>query len=349
MAEPTSAPVVAAPSSAACVPAGPPHVVAPSALLGAGVEARSFGNDVALGFAPNEQQAIAVHIDPESLSASETTTVRAAGPIRRVTPITTKKGRLAAAVDVEKKGDRLQGRRTLVLDPPLQIGAAKGYLGWSGTGGGITGKLWPLDGDGEVEALRGAVSSRTSEAADTVAIAFRRAGALWLGAADRTNGLAPKRELSRIPGLGAGIGSPTIAANNDTVLAAWADRASADDPWRLRWVRFKADHEPGNPETFTPPPGGNGEQAMSPAVSALPGGRFLLVWTEGPTAAHGVRALTLSADGEPIGAPLVISSEGGNAGQGQGAVGAGGRGLVAFLESDANGFKVVATPIVCPP
>jgi len=97
-----------------------------------------------------------------------------------------------------------------------------------------------------------------------------------------------------------------------------------------------------------PPAGGQGEQAMSPGVAAVPGGRFLLVWTEGPAARHDVRALTLSREGQPLGPPLVISNRGINAGQGQASVTAAQRGLVAFLESaGGGGFAVVATPISC--
>lgn len=353
----TAEPAASAPSPAAtpiataCVASGPPHVVAPSALLAAGVEARALGSDVALGFAPSEEQAIAVRVDPVSLSASDTASIHASGPIRRVTPYVTKQGGLAAAVDFDQAGDRLKGRRTIPTDPPLQmgqIGADNGRLVWSRPGGAIKGKLWALDGEGEVEALRGTVWERMPDRPDAILVAFRRAGAVWFGSADMRSGMSSKRDLVRIPGLGAGMGSPAIAVSGGNVLAAWADRASADDPWRLRWVRFKADEPPANPDTFTPPKGGKGGQAMSPAVAALPAGRFLLVWTEGPASAHEVRALTLSADGIPIGEPLAISKEGVNAGQGQAAVGPDGRGLVAFLASDANGFQVLSTPIVCP-
>jgi hypothetical protein len=88
---------------------------------------------------------------------------------------------------------------------------------------------------------------------------------------------------------------------------------------------------------------------MSPAVTAVPGGRFLLVWTDGPASRHDVRALTLSHDGVPLGKPLDISNRSTNAGQGQAAVNAARQGLVAFLESADNGFRVVARAITCAP
>lgn len=86
---------------------------------------------------------------------------------------------------------------------------------------------------------------------------------------------------------------------------------------------------------------------MSPSIAPLPGGRFLLVWTEGPASGHDVRALTVSSDGTAVGAPLAVSTPGGNAGQGQAAVTASGEGAVGFLSASGERFEVAATPIDC--
>jgi len=112
-------------------------------------------------------------------------------------------------------------------------------------------------------------------------------------------------------------------------------------------VRFQAGQSSGPATAFAPPAGGKGEQTMSPGLAALPGGRFLLVWTEGPQSGHDVRALTLGPDGAPIGPPLTISTPGVNAGQGQAAVTESGAGVVAFLQTGGSGFEVVATPVSC--
>jgi hypothetical protein len=336
----------AAASTSPCKVAGKPRVVAPSAIVPAGIEVRSIGNDVALGFAPNEHQATAVRIDASSLATSSTTDAQSSEAVRRVVPLASSDGALTIATDVDREGDALQGRRTVPLDPPLEIGAAGGDLVWARSGGGAGGKLWPIEGGGNVEALRGATDL---DSAGSVAIALRHAGAIWMGAAEGHDTLAPRGALSRATGSGTAVGSPAVAMNDGVVVVAWADRASQDDPWRLRWVRFKAGEVPGEPGTFTPPAGGRGEQAMSPGLAAVPGGRFLLVWTEGPATRHDVRALTLSRDGEPIGKPLDISRKSVNAGQGQVAVNSARQGLVAYLESSGDGFQVVATPISCGP
>ena len=350
--KPTAAPPIAASPTAAagplapCTVSGGPHVIGPSATVTAGVELARLGDDLALAFAPSDHEAIGVRLEAASLSAIATVKTHSRDIVRRVTPLTNAKGGLSLAVDTDRKNDRLQGRRTVPAEPPVQLGATDGHVGWSRVGGSPAGELWPLDEGGNVESLRGSAEN-TGERA--LALAFRRGSAVWMGVATGAKALAPKGDLSRVEGLGTAVGSPAIALSAGGVMVAWSDRASSDEPWRLRWTRFDAGSTPSVPETFTPPAGGKGEQAMSPSLAALPGGRFLFVWTEGPASGHDVRALTFGPDGKPIGAPLVISNAGVNAGQGQAAVTATGQGVVAFLESGGNGFQVVATPIACGP
>jgi hypothetical protein len=344
--KPTTPPAVQLP----CVVTGQPHTLASSATIGAGVEVRPFGNDVALGFAGDDHRAFALRIDPTSLNVSASVDAPSGEIIRRVVPVLATpdpsgRGPLAPAIDVDASGDALQGRRTLPLPSPLELGASGGSLWWAHPGGAAAGKLWAIEGEGNVEALRGAVESNGDTT--TTAIGLRHAGAVWLGTATGRSDLAPRGGLARVDGLGGGVGQPALAISDGVVLTAWADRATASDPWRLRWVRFKAGDTPGTPGTFVPPAGGQGEQAMSPGLTAVPGGRFLLVWTEGPPTRRDVRALTLSRDGQPLGPALVISNPGINAGQGQAAVTTTQRGLVSFLESASGGFAVVATPIAC--
>jgi hypothetical protein len=137
--------------------------------------------------------------------------------------------------------------------------------------------------------------------------------------------------------------------NDGVVLAAWADRTTSNDPWMLRWVSFKGGEKPGEARVFTIPPGGSGGQAMSPSITSVPGGRFLLLWTEGPAASHQVRGLTLRADGTAVGDAFAVSPDGVNAGQAQAAVTSSGKGVVAFLASKGHSFELVATALSCTP
>jgi hypothetical protein len=346
---PTAQPTSSAPSRPAppterspCTLAGSPKVLAPSAIINAGIEVRAVGAEIALGFASGDHQAVLMRLDPSSLSASDPVVVESADPVRRVTPFVGRSGRLGVAVDADRGADPLQGRRTLAVDPPVQMGVAHGQLAWAHYKRGIGGALWPVAGD--VDAIRGVRSDTDSS---NVTVALRSAGSVWVGTAQGAGRLTPKGDLVRVASLGPSVGSPAIASTGGGVLVTWADRTSSDGPWQLRWAHFKVGESP-EPHTFTPPPGGKGEQAMSPGVAVVPGGGFLLVWTEGPASAHEVRAVTLLADGSPVGRALDVSTGGTNAGQGQAAIAAGGRGVVAFLESNGDGFRVVATPIACP-
>lgn len=334
----------------ACTVAAPAHVVAATAMVASGVEVRPFGDEIALGFAPTDHEAKVMRIDPVSLAPTGGSTGRASDPIRRVRPVVAPKDSLGVAVDADRKRDKVHGRRTLPLDPPLQAGAFGADLVWTRAGGPPAGKLWSLaslGGADEIDALRAASEGAPGDT--TTAIAFRKGNAILVGVATGYRSLSAKGELSRIEGLGTAIGSPAVAVSEGVVVVAWADRPSSDVPWRLRMVRMKAGDAAGEPRTFSPPPGGPGNHVMSPSLASVPGGRFLLVWTEGPTSHQRVRGITLSASGEPVGKALEISNEARNSGQGQAAVTAaeGAKGVVGFLQATDDGFEVAAAPIRC--
>jgi hypothetical protein len=327
-------------------------------LIAAGLEVRPLGNDVGVGFAASDRGATALRLDAASLTVEATATQRPKGTIRRVTPFTSSGGTLEVAVDLDaKKGALLRGRSTLALDPPIQIGTMDerpspitGHdtrvLAWARPGERLGGALWPLDGDGDVDAVHAA--SQFVNHATTMAITFRQGPAVYVGMAGGNAPLTAQGDLHRLAGLGPVVGSPAVAIQDGIAVVAWADRPSSDEPWRLRWVRFRAGLAPGEAMTFTPPPGGKGEQAMAPSIVAVRGGRFLLVWTEGPQAQHDVRALTLAEDGRPVGGPLDISASSANAGQAQAAVTDSGRAVVAFFELTDAGFDIAATSVTCP-
>jgi len=314
-------------------------------LVAAGVEVRALADDVALAFASSEHQAQALRVDLGTLAVSSSVTARSKTTIGRVTPTLSAKGALRPVIDNDRKADALRGRRTIPIPSSVQVGESGGDLVWARPGGGPSGTLWPLDAASQIDAVR--ASSEGSGEDYTTAIAFRSGGSIEVGLAGGRDSLTAKGELAKFVGLGPAVGAPAIAVNDGVVFVAWADRPSADVPWRLRWVRFRSGDAPEKPKIFTPPGAGAGDQAMSPSITAVPGKRFLLVWTEGLPSQHEVRAVTLSEDGAPLGAPLVLSTAGVNAGQGQAAVTAAGRGVVAFLESSEDHFKLAVAPIAC--
>jgi len=313
-----------------CALSGAPRTVAPKALVPSGVEVTRLGSQIALGFATGPKEGVLELLDPSSGASASSLHLPAHDPIRRVLAFGEDKPQ--AALDSDRKGDRIQGRRTLRANPPIDLGAMDGGLVWAahGTDKGI--KLWSLASDGPVEAIRGE------------ALPDNKGFAVFLSAFGG-NPPAPLGPLLRVDGLGPQIGSPAIAASGDKVMVTWADRAGTSDPWGLRYAVIHVGDEAIHAQSFTLPPGGLGEQGMSPGLSALSGGRFLLLWTEGQVSSHQVRGAVF--DGSQARGAFNASAEGVNAGQGQGAVLPDGHGVVAFLAGSGKSFEVVATPITC--
>jgi hypothetical protein len=334
----TTAPVAPA-RPMECTTAGSPRTVAPKALVGSGVEVTDVGGKVALGFAAAPKEATLEIVDPQTTASLGSLHLPENAKVRRVVALDDKK----MAVDLDRKGDPLQGRRTLRAATPIDLGATEDGLAWAPLASDKSVKLWPLpSADQPVESLRGEPLPNAAG----FAIAFRHAGAIWFGAFGGTPP-APLGSLLHVDGLGPKIGSPAVAASGDRMMVAWADRATKDDPWSVRYAFFRPSDATAQSKTFSLG-GGAPERAMSPSLAPLGGGRFLFVWTGCPEGvACQVRGVVFNADGTTT-APFTASSEDVNAGQGQAAVLADGRGVVAFLAATGkHSFEVHATPIHC--
>jgi len=130
-------------------------------------------------------------------------------------------------------------------------------------------------------------------------------------------------------------------------MIAWSDRAQPTETWHLRTASFKIGDVEAQPHAFNAPAGGLGEQTMSPDLTSLGNGRFLLLWTEGTTA-HQVRGAVLEEGS--VTSAFAVSPDGVDSGQGQAAVLDDGRGVAAYLSSTSPGFyEAVAAPLKCAP
>jgi hypothetical protein len=285
---------------------------------------------------------MAVELDPQTLAVSNTAKAHSPAAIKRVLPDPAS-GKLAALAEAEPFPGAIQLRRA--VDATIDLGVVDTDFVVVQHGKDTYSKLWALEGDGQPEAARAVPIVKAGQTG--YAIAYRRQGAIWLGAAF---GDPPslRGQLARIAGLGPALGSPALAAIKDTVLVAWADKPAGAETWGIRWLRWTAGEAASEPQTFTLPGGGLGENAMSPALASIGTGRFLFMWTEGPVSGHQVRAQTLDLTGAPLGDAMTMSDESVNAGQAQGAVLPDGHGVVAFLATRAKGFELVVTPVVCP-
>lgn len=324
-----------------CALAGEAHVVSPRAFGQAGVEAVPVPGAIAIGFAVDPRNGTAVTVDPASIGITATVKARAlGGDARRMSPILDR-GKLVLVPGVDKKFDKLLGRRVVGTTPAIDVGVAEGSLVWAPRDQNGWAKLFPIEGEGVVDAIRAVPLGSTKG----IAVALRRGNAVYVGAAKGDAVLAPEGSLARIAGLGQ-VGSPSITTSGDSIIVAWSDRASAQEPWQVRWTKLSAGGSPDAPKQLTLPEGGLGTQAMSPSVAGLGGGRFVIAWSEG-TPTHQVRAITLNADGSSSGAAMALSAAGVNAGQPQVAIGADGRGVVAFLAAKGKAYEVHATPVAC--
>lgn len=328
-----------------CTLVGEDKVLAPRALVSAGVEAVALDGKLVVGFAPTPGNGNALALDPSSLAVSSTVKGRGpSGEVKRVTPALVN-AKLVALVDGERKGDKIASRRAVATGIPIDLGVAEGAIVWASHNKDGWAKVVGLDdGAGPVEALRAVPLSSSQKG---VAFVYRRDGAIFFGAATGEGKLDMAGTVAKVPGLGGQVGSPALATSDDQLVVAWADRAEATGPWKVRWTRMPVGGAASEATTFELPAGGLGEQAMSPAVAGLGKGRFVLAWTEGPVSKHQVRALTIDETGKPMGEPLTISPASVNAGQPQVAVGPDGRGLVAFLGAKGKGYELRAASIRC--
>lgn len=326
-------------ASVACKLEGAQVSLAEKAVVSAGAEVLAKDDVLAVGFAKGPKEGEMIKLG-EGLAPSPPVKLRMGDPLRRVQPVL-RRGRLELAVEIDRKVSGLSSRRVVAFDPPFDVGVNERGLGYGPHGKGTTKDLFALEGEGAVEALRVApVPGKKG-----VAVAFRRSGAVHAGVAEGDD-LAPRGTLQRVAGLGAQVGSPTIAVSGESYLVAFADRAAADAPWLLRTFGGKVGSDAAPAKTFEVPKGGPGGGVISPSLAPIDGG-FLLVWTEGPENAHQVRAQALDLDGNPSGEPMGISTAGVNAGQGRAAVNAAGRGVVVYFASKESGFELVGAKIAC--
>jgi hypothetical protein len=200
------------------------------------VEARAFGADLAVGYAASDTEGVVLRLDPTSLSILATVTGTSKSAIRRVSPVVSPGGAIGIAVDTDRKNDVLRSRRTVSVDPPLQIGASASNLVWAQRiGGPVAGKLWPIDGQGDVDSIRSAASDIAGD--PTLALVFRRKNVVGVGSVRVGDAPAPKGPLTYFNGLGPNVGAPAVAVIDGAILTAWADRAGPEAPWSLRVVR----------------------------------------------------------------------------------------------------------------
>jgi GYF domain 2 len=327
--------------SGQCLLTHPAERLAPSIVISIPplVAAVPKSRKLAVGLAESAESALGITIDPQSLAVERVFSRRATHSLTGVVPLT-HGAKLGFAVD--DSGASLSDARTLDTQPPVTLGITD--AGFARTvSGGAPEVIWPGVSRERVTDVRVATAASGDHA-----VTFRQGGQSgkvmvgWVGPHGEK-----KSELQAVEPQGHYVGTPVVGANDRAILVAFAARSEKDAYWGVQIVASALGSLPQRSQAFPIPPGGPGIETMSPAVVGMPGGRWMLQWTEGSRGEHVVRVQVLGADLNPIGDAVTVSAKDANAGQGVIWV-HGKNALSLYLVSTRKGHELWGAALKCP-
>jgi hypothetical protein len=281
--------------------------VAEDAYLGVPpLGAPGLDGELLLGFAASPKQAMGLRVRLDDSRVERDFERSTRNGILGVVPGVVE-GKRLFWVDVS--GGSLQGLRTISASRPFAIGLQGGRLVHRSPSG-----LTPIWNDLPSEDL---TTPRVASTSDRHAIVTRLGGVSgsivtgWLDAEGTS-----ASPMFTVKTDDREVGTPGVALGESDALITFAARREADDEWGVRLALLRTAPISVDARRFTPPAGGPGGPAISPAAATLPEGHFLLVWTEGPSGKRDVRAQVVTNDLAPRGDPITLSPPGANAGQG---------------------------------
>jgi hypothetical protein len=291
---------------------------------------------LAVGYARSSTEAVGLEIDPTRGTVKESFSRKASGNIARVFPTP---GRDEGFVVTLEEQGPLRSAVHLAAPDSLVVGLADGAVVAAERADAQATPLWPVSGDEELEALRVAAAGEQGHA-----LVFRRGKVIWGGWMGPAR--APIGQLTTIAGSGGPVGKPSISWNGREIAVIFADRPAGGSRWEIRAGRARTGAIPTTTEVIPLPDGGPGGDAFAPDIAALPDGRWLLVWTEGPPGSRAMRAQTLASDFTPAGDPIALSPPAGNFGQGILGVAGSYVGAV-FLSKPASTYELWGVVLQC--
>ena len=260
-----------------------------------------------VGFAASPNEGVGIEVDLSSLSTKERFKEQSPARLTGVVPFT-QNG--PARFQLDSTDDALKFARSVDAKPSFAIGVSE--ENFARQSGGSTSIIWPGGGSQRM------TEPRIADYPDFGhVVTFRQGGQSgkirvgWL----KQDG-ARASDLGVVEVSASHVGTPMVAANGREALVAFAAKATPDSYWRVYFSRSEPGKPPGPAAGFRIPPGGPGAEAISPGATGVPGGRWLVQWTEGSSGNRVVRLQTLAYDLIPVGDPIDVSPEGANAGQG---------------------------------
>ncbi len=293
-----------------------------------------------VGFAETRLIANALVVDAETLALRSKKNERARAPIVGVVPIV-KDGGVSLAIDVEDP--RIRFGRTIDGSSQFRIGiGADGFVRQRENG--PIASLWKADAKAE------STVARVDGSPDLGLFVTVRRGGLagslfggWLSADGSS-----RSELAQVAVTGAQVGTPTAAVGAGSVVMAAAVRASDDASWDVHLGKASSPKLPERLSALSLARASDDVQRMSPAIAALPGGRWLLQWTERESdqTRYVVRVAVLDADLRAAGDPITVSPPEADSGQGELWV-RGDRAVSLHLVKTTSGHELMATRLEC--
>ena len=290
-----------------CVSERPAKKLANSIYLAVPPAVGPTGDKSAVGFASSPKEGVGIEVDLATLAVKKRFKQRSPNRLTGVVPLS-RSGPIRFQLD--STDDALSFARSVDAKPSFAIGARGDDF--ARQVGGQTKVIWPGGGGERLTAPRLASRERFGHA-----VTFRQGGQRgkirvgWL-----SDEGAKASDLGTVDVSASNVGTPTVALNDREGLVAFAAKATPDSYWRVYFSRVAPGAGPGPAAGFRIPPGGPGAAAISPSATGLPGGRWLVQWTEGSSGNRVVRLQTLAHDLIPVGDPIDVSPEGANAGQG---------------------------------
>jgi hypothetical protein len=325
-----------------CLMLRAPALVAPSAESKIPFEAVAYQDKLAVGYGQSPSEPRGLLFDPATGVAEITHRPALAGDapeLSRVVPIV--QGADVNFAETLEQDRGVSGAVFVSTGEPFVVGFTSDKVVKLDKPGADPSDLWDL------AAARGRPDALTVTPSPAgYAVSYRYADQIHVGV------LKPDRSVAHaaavVAGSGGIVGKPSVALNGEEVSVVFADKPNAPNaPIELRWARGTL----GTPLTVANivelPAGGPGGDAMAPAIAALAGGRWLLMWTEGQRSGQKtLRAQTYDRKYRPVGDALRVSPATGSFGQGTvGAVTA--RAVVLFLQATGGGYEMWGTVLQC--
>ncbi|MCA9645167.1 MAG: DUF4339 domain-containing protein [Polyangiaceae bacterium] len=321
-------------SKGPCKVAVEPKKLLDSAYLGVAPRAIAISAEkVTLGLAKDSKVALGLDVSLGDLSTQQAFEERAPGKVVAVTP--TPDHRFLVTHDRQKRDGAVE------FSSGMTIGARGSRL--EVVRNGKATELGTLPSD---EVTTPSVE-RAQDSGKSYALVLRsggQEGKLVFGWLDGEGAL--KGTLGAVSMQDAFLGTPSVTTSDANALITVATRPTADAYWGITLASAALHQPPKSSKSFTPPPGGPGGEAISPAASALGQGRWVLMWTEGPRGKHQVRAQTLDADLIPSGPAVRLSAADSDAGQGT-LIASGDRALAVFFVRTPGGAELWGTGLSC--